>query len=313
MDASFDFLEIARERRCEVVLAAGLDTSEARAYDRFVATAPSHYSQTRAWALAQGAAPLYFLARRGTDVIGAGVVVQSRLGGTLLPFARIEHGPVTACPEDLPEVLAALRQATRARGIVRLSVAPYWTDPYRVQVEELLAEAGFSPRRARPSRTSRLDLSRLDDKRSWSAKHLVKIRQDIGRAARAGATVRPGRPEDVVAIAAASADGGAAAAAANYVLGGSGAMFIAAFEGDLISAIFVTLHNGLATFVRGASAARPLPFSPSVLPMTEAVQWARRSGARAFDMDGMEGESQNFDQPYCRTPTLLVREHRRWF
>jgi hypothetical protein len=322
MDASFDTQDtlsilaavLAGRRPLEVVLTAELNRSEAHAYDQFVATVPSgHYRQTRAWAGTAVHRPLYFLARRGAAVIGAALVQRVRLAGLALPFAQVEHGPVTAYPGDLPDVLAALRQACRGCGIVRLAVTPYWTDPHRPRVEKMLAEAGFIPHRRLPPRTLRLDLAELDDIRSWSSRPLTQIRREIGRAARAGVTVRPGRHDDIAALA--PAEGAAFREAGEYVLGGAGAMFVAAFEGAPIAAVFVTLHNGLATVVGGVSTPRPLPFSPSVLALTEAVQWARRVGARVFDMDGMEDDTAGtrFDQSYCRTQTLLVRPHVRWF
>jgi hypothetical protein len=293
-----------------------LTCAEADAYDQFVATAPSgHYSQTRAWARVavaeRSVEPLFFLVRHGSEVIGTGLALRPVLGGVPLPWARIEHGPVTAMPEDLPEVLASLRQSCLARGILRLSVRPCWTDPHRLVAETLLGGAGFVPQQRVDScltRVKRLDLSTLDDKKSWSASHLVEIRREIGRAAQAGATARPGRHEDLVRLQTMAGLSGAwTEAYGGYFLRPGASMFVSEFQGALVSAIFVTLHKGLATLVQVLSTARPLPFSPTVLAATEAMQWARRMGAQAFEDEGYSGLAS-----YCRTEFLLVGEHVRW-
>jgi hypothetical protein len=310
---------IASFTRRQVVLASELTGAEARAYDQFVATAPSgHYSQTRAWARVIAAErsvePLFFLVRYGDEVIGAGLVLRPVVGGVALPVARIEHGPVTAAPEDLPEVLAALRQSCLGKGILRLAVSPYWTDPDRLAAEAALSNAGFTPRSradGRLARTRRLDLAMLDEKKSWSASNLIQIRQAIGAAARAGVTVRPGQHEDLVALSdLAGLSLTAAAALDEYFLRPGAAMFVSTFQDTLISAVFSIMHKGLATSIRAFTSSRALPFSPSVLAVTEAMQWARRMGARAFEEQG--GSSPEF-AGYCRTEVLLVGEHVRWW
>jgi hypothetical protein len=310
---------IASFTRRQVLLASQLTRAEARAYDQFVATAPSgHYSQTRAWARVVAAErsvePLFFLVRYGDEVIGAGLVLRPVLGGVPLPVARIEHGPVTAAPEDLPEVLTALRQSCLGKGILRLAVAPNWTDPHRLVAEAALSNAGFAPRSradGRLARAKRLDLAMLNEKKSWCASNLIEIRQAIGAAARAGVSVRPGQPEDLVALSDLTGWSlPATAALGGYFFRPGAAMFVSTFRDSLISAVFANIHNGLATSIRAFTSSRALPFSSSVLAVTEAMQWARRMGARAFEEQ--EGSSPGF-AGYCRTEVLLVGEHVRWW
>jgi hypothetical protein len=308
--------------RRRVVLAPALTRAEGLAYDQFVATAPSgHYSQTRAWAqvVAAGKAiePLLFLVRYGCEVVGAGVVLRPVVGGVSLPAAWIAHGPVVAAPADLPEVLLALRQRCLQKGILRLSVMPRWADPERLEVERFLASAGFTAcRRGRLARTKRLDLTALDDIKSWSAKYLEKNRQEIGRAVRAGVMVRPGRREDLRTlrrVANLSSDWDEAIG--DYFSRPDAALFVSEFRGAPISAVFVTLHNGLATASAFASSG-VRPFSPIVLALTEAVQWARRMGALAFEESddcANPNAGVTYDCTYCRAEILLVGEHVRWF
>jgi lipid II:glycine glycyltransferase (peptidoglycan interpeptide bridge formation enzyme) len=99
------------------------------------------------------------------------------------------------------------------------------------------------------------------------------------------------------------------------------AMFVCDFEGTPVSAIFVTLHNGIATYALGASSGRALKVSKTVLPMTEAILWARQAGAHTFDMGGipMAGDHDSkrssiaeFKHSYTRSEAHLVHEHVRW-
>jgi lipid II:glycine glycyltransferase (peptidoglycan interpeptide bridge formation enzyme) len=323
------------------VLASKLTLADGRAYDQFVATAPAgHYTQTRAWARVATAGrpfkPLYFLAHRGGMVVGAGLVLRTRFGVVPLPAAQLERGPVCAKPEDLPEVLAALRYCCLARGILRLSVMPYWTGDGRAKAETVLTAAGFADCQrfsGRHVRTLRFDLTALDAEKPWNASFLSKVRQNIGRASRAGATVRPGRREDLKVFQAMQAsllaqEGKKSPpdtwyeALGDYFLGPGAAMFVCDFEGAPVSVIFITLHNGIATYALGATSGHLLKFPKTVLPMAEAILWARQAGAHTFDMGGvpMKGDPDakrasiaEFKHSYSHTEALLVREHMRWF
>jgi len=320
-------------------LTPALSPANGVAYDQFVATAPAgHYTQTRAWASVAAAGrpfqPLFFLAQRGGAVVGAGLVLQSRLGPFRLPFAQVERGPI-ATLSDMPEVLAALRRVCLARGIVRLSVMPYRSGDEREETEKTLRNERFNDfQRAagRHVRTLRIDLNALDAANPFGGSTLSKVRQNIGRAERAGATVRRGRREDLAAyrtlnqalLAQEGRSGPAAAwyeAIGDYILS-EGAMFVCEHGGKVISAILITRHGGMATYALGASSGDPLKFSKTVLPMTEAILWARAAGAHSFDLGGvpMAGDAEakrisiaEFKYSYSRTEIDLVYEHVRWF
>lgn len=323
------------------VLTPELAPADAWAYDQFVAMGPGvHYSQTRAWAPVAAAGkpfvPLYFLARRKGHPVGAALLLRTRLGGIAMPVAQAERGPVCSA-DDLPDVLQALRRACLGRGIARLSVMPYGAGDARGELEKTLREQGFTDVQrpaGRHVRTLRIDLDALDSHNLFGAPFLSKVRQNIGRAQRAGATGRRGRHEDLAAFrameeAAAAQQGHRPPAPVWYeaigdyfLRGGRGAMFVSEAEGEVISAVFVTLHDGVATYVVGASSTRPLKFSKTVLAMAEALQWARHSGAHTFDMGGipMAGDTDakraaiaEFKFSYSRTAVDLVHEHVRWF
>lgn len=317
-------------------------TFDAEVYDNFVATARGgHYSQTRAWAAVLTAskpfAPSYFLARRDGRVIGAGLLLRTQIGGFLnLPFAQMERGPVCNDPEDLPFVLHALRAHCLRHGILRLSVMPYWTDDGATRVGQILRSQGFVDRQmtnGRHARTLRLNLAALDAREPFAAASLAKVRREIRRAERAGATTRLGGREDLPAFRQMHEEllrlGGKSAppvgwydALAQYFRGNRGSMFVCEYGGRAISAIFVTCHGGVATYIMGASSGEALRLPKMMLPMAEAIAWAKRKGAVVFDfggipmigdLDAKRASIADFKYSFSRKEIALVHEHVRWF
>lgn len=317
-------------------------TADGEVYDNFVATARGgHYSQTRAWAevlvAAKPFAPFYFLARRDGRVIGAGLLLRTQIGGFLnMPVAQMERGPVCAHPEDLPFVLQALRVHCVRHGILRLSVMPYWTGGDKLRVEEILRSQGFVDRQSfngRHARTLRLDLSALDAREPFAGASLAKVRREMRRAERAGASTRLGGRRDLPAFRemheALLRSGGRSMppigwydALAGYFTAGRGAMFVCEHGGRTVSAIFVACHGGVATYIIGASSGEALRFPKMILPMAQAIVWAKQKGADSFDFGGipMVGDHDvkrasiaEFKYSFSHDEVSLAHEHVRWF
>ncbi len=328
--------------RLDTVWSSGLSAADGEAYDSFVATARSgHFSQARPWAkVATAAKPCtarHFLARRDGRVVGAALVLRTRvLGALALPVAQIERGPVCDDPDDMPDVLESLLDQTRRHGILRLSVMPYWTGEAKPRVEEILRQLGFADIQSfggRHARTLRLDLSSLSADNPFAGSALSQVRHEIKRAERAGAIARRGQKWDLNAFREMHEqllrlEGKRPPAApwyealAEYFLTERGAMFVCEHQGKVIAAIFVARHGPLATYVLGASSGDELRFPKMVLPMAHAIIWAKETGVRYFDLGGltMEGDVDakrasivQFKRSFSRTEIDLVHEHVRWF
>ena len=328
----------------ETVWSAQLSAADGEAYDEFVdAARGGHFSQTRAWAKVATAGrpftPSFFLARRNGHVAGAALVLRSRLWNTLaLPFAQIERGPVSDDPEHLPAVLRVLREQALRRGIVRFSVMPCWIGESKKRAEQLLKQNGYADRQSfggRHVRSLLLDLTNMSDNNLFAGRALFKVRQNIGRAERAGATARQGQKRDLAAYRTmheqllrleGKQPPGVAwyNALAGYFLPpqGRGSMFVCEYQKKIVSAIFVALHGMRATYVMGASSGQPLRFPKMILPMAAAIAWAKRAGAKIFDLGGipMEGDTDTkrasiaeFKRSFSRTEVAFPHEHVRWF
>jgi lipid II:glycine glycyltransferase (peptidoglycan interpeptide bridge formation enzyme) len=330
--------------RLDTVWSSELSAADGEAYDSFVATARgSHYSQTRSWAkVATAAKPFvarYFLARRDGQVVGAALILRTQaLGVAALPFAQAERGPVCDDLEDVPDVLEALLGQARRHGILRLSVMPYWSGDAKSRAERILKQHGFVDRQSfggRHARTLRLDLAPLPADEPFAGSALSQVRQNIRRAARAGAIARHGQKRDLIAFRdlheqLLRRDGKRTPATAwyeaiaEYFLSSDeqGAMFVCEHQGNVVAAIFVARHGALATYAMGVSSGDDLRFPKMVLPMASAIAWAGQNGVESFDLGGipMEGDLDakrasiaEFKRSFSRSEIALVHEHVRWF
>ena len=326
----------------DTVWSSELSATDGEAYDGFVATARgSHYSQTRSWAkVATAARPFvarYFLVRRNGRVVGAALILRTRAFGALaLPFAQIERGPVCDDPENMPDVLEALRDQARRRGILRLSVMPYWAGEAKPRVEKILRQHGFADVQSfggRHASSLRLDLASLPADEPFASSALSQVRQNIRRAERAGATARRGQKQDLDAFRdmherLLRLEGKRPPAAAWYealaenFLSERGAMFVCEHLNKVIAAIFLARHGPLATYVMGASSGDELRFPKMVQPMASAIAWARENGVESIDLGGipMAGDMDakrasiaEFKRSFSRTEIAFTHEHVRWF
>lgn len=328
--------------KLEALWSSELSEVDAEAYDRLVATAAGgHYSQTRAWAKVAAASrpctPVYFLARRNGEPVGAALVLRSHIG-VPLPIAKVERGPVCNDPADMEAVLRALLRQSHRHGIARLSVMPYWSGDPIAPVNAALQACGFSDVQTVTGshvRTLRLDLATLGQGEAFAGSDFTKLRKELRRAERAGAVARRGSKADLAAYrnmleTRQKADGKACPPESHYrtldefFLSGDerSALFIAEFEGEAVSAVFATVFGPRTYFVAGASSGRDLVFSKMVQPMAAAVVWAKQQGSAEFDFGGMPmaGDTDPkrnaiamFKRSFSRNEIDLVHEHVRWF
>jgi len=330
--------------RLDTVWSSELSAADAEAYDSFVATARGgHYSQARSWAkvatAAKPAVARYFLARRDGCVVGAALILRTQaLGAVALPFAQVERGPVCDDPEHMPDVLEALLDQAHRHGILRLSVMPYWADDTKQRIELALKDRRFSDVQSNAGshvRALRLDLSSISADAPFSGTEFTKLRKELRRSERAGATSRRGGEEDLDKFRGMleqrlRSEGRHTPTKAyydalkDYFLSRDNqrAMFVGEIDGEAVSAIFVTRHGPVAAYAAGVSSARELSFSKMIQPMSTAVLWAKEQGNTAFDFGGMPmpGDTDPkrasialFKRSFSRTEIALVHEHARWF
>lgn len=317
-----------------------LAPEDQRDFDAFVERAgAASYAQSRAFAelLTAGRAftVRYFLARRGTQLVGAAQVLRAKLPGPLnlpAPAVVIERGPVTANIHDLPVVLKALGRQLRRRGVFHAQIMPYWAGADVHAVEGLLAEAGYvlsqKPDGAHAC-TLRIALSGSQDPLAGSA--LSKLRSMLRQCERANVQTRPGSAADVPKLRALhdqmmrAQNMGTKApqyfdALAATLQSGHAHLFVSEQDGALLAAAYITVFGGQATYVLGASGAQNVPFSKMAPAVAAAVRFAAAQELRVFDLggvpiDGDEDPRRNsialFKFHFAKERVPLVREHRR--
>ncbi len=332
----------------DTVLRARLSPKEERDYDAFVAAASDGgFAQLRDYAdLATSDRPFraeYFLARErgrsGGAVVGAALVLRSRLGVAPLPFAQVERGPVVGVPSRLGEVLVALRRALLLRGVVRLSVMPYWSGAERAHVEATLARLGFravDDDAGAHVRSVRMPLVGTEAEVLGGSGRKT-LRYELKQAAKAGVVSARARGEEARAFVALSRETmgaqGRAEAAKGDAFGLALARVTARSErvacfvsrdgasGRALGAVVVARTNRRLTLLLGATSTERRPFSKMSPPLLEAIRWARGHGALELDLGGVPREGDTdakraaiaaFKHGFTKDTIDLVREHVRW-
>jgi len=321
-----------------------LRAADAEDYDRFVERAEGgHYAQARWWApiACSTRRPFrssFVLARDpGGRVVGAAHLLRPQVGGVPLPVALIERGPVVEAPERLPALLAELAGAARRRGILHLSISPYWDGERARDLERVLAGLGWRSRQTAAGAhavTLRLATSCANDEGAlFAGAAFASLRRKINAAEKAGARARRGGAADLPALARLHGElmGGQglrrkpaawleAVAAAGLDDGGRLALFITEHEGTPVAAALMVRHGRLVTYAVGASDPRPSKLSKMVPSFVAAIRWCRELGCD-FDLGGvpMAGDDDpkrtsiaQFKRDFSQTRVELLGLHTRW-
>jgi lipid II:glycine glycyltransferase (peptidoglycan interpeptide bridge formation enzyme) len=319
---------------------SSLGRDDGDAYDAFVASSPGgHPAQTRAWADVVRSGRLlstrFVTVEDGTRLVGAALLVRTRIAGIPAPWASIDRGPVVDDPEHLGPCLCAIGASARAHGVLHLAAMPYWADSRAEQAEAQLARLGYrdAQRADGPhARTLRVALAGGEDA-LLAGPSMGQARWRLGQATKAGAVARRGVSTDWHRLQVLHSDlmrsqrmhprGPAwwTALEAHLRDEGRGALFVCEHQGRVVSACVVLRHGALATYAWGASVLDPLPFTKAVPALALAMRWAQRGGCSTFDLGGvpLEGDQDpkraaiaTLKYDFARQPVRLVRLHARW-
>ncbi len=282
--------------------------AEGAEYDNFIRNSPSgHYTQSRTWvkvvASSGWARPYFFLAKREARVIGAGILWQPLLVGKLpLPIAYMERGPVVDNLSDLSPVVHSVQIQARRRGILRISLMPYWSGSDAQDAEHILKKLGFRNVQSDSGRhicSLRMDLTN-QSVINLDGQPLAKLRAKVSRALRAGVTSRRGTFKDMETFQQLHRCMQSRerhrilpdrwyAGLAEFIKTNdrTSAMFVCEYEERVVSAIVIICQGSIATYAIGASTRMPFRFSKMACAFVEAIRWAAEEGMTTFDLGGM--------------------------
>jgi lipid II:glycine glycyltransferase (peptidoglycan interpeptide bridge formation enzyme) len=202
----------------------------------------------------------------------------------------VSRGPAISPPgheEVTTKLIDALHQEARARGAVFLKIEPNSADA------DLLPALGFlpSPHTVQPRVTLVLDLNQ--DLETLMDRQLEKTRYNIRLAAKKGVTVRIGHRGDIEAFSSLMKETGTrngfqVRTAAYYrdafdLLGDRAELLVAEHDGDLLSAMLLTMFNGEATYLFGGSTSYKRNLMASHLIQWEAIKRAKERGMKCYD------------------------------
>jgi len=321
------------------VLRTHLSPDDGVAYDTFVARARgASYAQLRDYAaLATGGRPFgasFFLARDGSEPVGAALVLRSRLGVVPLPFVQVERGPVVDDPGRLGEVVAALRRALLRRGVARLVVMPQADDV--AHAERALAALGFQPDddpAGAHVRTLRMPIDAPNEGDVYAGSHRKTLRYELKHAKKLGVVTERARGEATAPFVALVAEtmgaqgkpGKSKAFARALAEATASSERVACFlsrDGERVLGGVVVVRTDLRVhLVHGATSLAKRPFSKMGPPLEGAIAWARGHGVptldlggipRAGDTDPKRAAIADFKFGFSKDVVDLVREHRRW-
>jgi hypothetical protein len=264
-------------------------------------------------------------------------VQRARLGPLALPAAIVERGPIVKSPENLEQILPLLIAELRSRAVARIAVMPYFAGDQSEIAEKILRQLRFRSTQ-KPGgahvRTLRVDLENKKVDALFSGGERESLRRKLREAEKAGAVVRRGNGGDVRSLQQLhdrmmlaqgkrnKAPDYFRALARFIETEDAGALFVADHEQTAIAALVAIAHGPIATFVIGASTQSALPFSKMASAMAEAIRWAHARGCESFDLGGIPAQNDadpkrasiaQFKFDFAKTPTLLAREHARWF
>jgi peptidoglycan pentaglycine glycine transferase (the first glycine) len=260
-------------------------------WDQYVALSrDGHLLQTHAWGELKDRYGwrVQRLVVKSGEAVGAAQVLWRRTPvGTMGYVAR---GPAVSLPGHegvARELFEALHNESRARGAVFLKVEPNSAEP------GLLPSLGFlpSPQTVQPRVTLMLDLTQ--DLDTLMKRQLDKTRYNIKLSARKGVTVRRGDKSDAEAFSSLMKETGTrngfpVRSAAYYrdsleLLGDKAELLLAEHEGDLLSGMLLTMFNGEAIYLFGASSSHKRNLMASHLIQWEAIKRAKERGMKQYD------------------------------
>ena len=281
------------------------DAADAPEWDDFLAVVPGgHHVQSSLWGRVKATvgwqAVRVLVQREEHLVAGAQMLVrQLPLGGAV---GYVPKGPL--CPADDPALLelvvTELHRVARARRVRFLILQP--PDNGEAFSHRLQAR-GFRPSsfEAFPTATVLVDLSQ--DEETLLANMKSKTRYNIRLGLRKGMTARLGSVEEMAAFYAILRSTGerqdfSVNEEAYYlqtarIFGERDhfKLFVAEYEGEIVSAMFAIAFGDTVLFKRGGWSGKQGARRPNEVMHWTAIQWAKAAGYRYYNFEGIDPEA----------------------
>jgi lipid II:glycine glycyltransferase (peptidoglycan interpeptide bridge formation enzyme) len=253
-------------------------------------------------------------AMEGNRPLFAALVEKSRLPGTPYHYGYVHRGPVMDDIDQAVTMWPAFERLMQKEGICATTIKPQWEQNAATALVDFLKFRGYATATDNQSHANTLciDLERSTDE--IFRKDLNSMRRGrIRKAIKLGIRTERVRSDAEMAafweIYRTMCD-------RKGIKYWSSEMFrriyrysqqhpdnciclIGWLNGDLIGGLIVLKHGRMAEFTKGGSTSKPMAGVPKTeLLHWEAIQWAKRTGARFYDLGGITPGAEKGSQEY---------------
>jgi peptidoglycan pentaglycine glycine transferase (the first glycine) len=292
-------------------VARWIDKSEHTRFNAFLAKAPKgHVLQSWEWGEIKsrtGWIPWRLIIEENKEIVAAASILERKIPVVGIPIFYVSRGPVVDWKNVklLDLVLAEIRKLAKSHGAVFLKIDPDVPSSDK-ELEHYLRSKGFISAESgkgfegvQPKYVFRLDIS--PDEETLLANMQQKTRYNIRLATKKGVTIRRGAREDLpefyrVLKETTERDHFLVRAYSYYedlydslIPIGLGELFIAEYEGNIISGTLAFVIGDKAWYIYGASSNAHRNVMPNYLIQWEMIRWAKSLGCTLYDFRGVPG------------------------
>lgn len=271
-------------------------------WDDFIGSTPhGSHLQTEGWARVQearGWRPFGLVVTSGDEVVSQAMVVMRsiRAFGNI---AYVAGGPLVAAP-GLRARQASIESLTGFARAERVRLLVVGAPPEEPDTMVALLDRGFGPTHITITLPATVKLDLQPDEDDLLSGMKSKMRYNVRKALRSGATVRQGTSADVPTLhcligATASRQGFVVPPLAHFqamhdilAVQDQARLFIAELEGVPVAAILAVTWGDTVVYKRGGWSGEASEHRPNELLHWTAIRWAKDNGYRWYDFDGID-------------------------
>jgi len=292
-------------------IARWIDKSEQTRFNAFLAKDPKgHVLQSWEWGEIKsrtGWIPWRLVIEENNEIVALATILERKIPVVGTPIFYASRGPVVDRNNVklLDLVLAEIRKLAKTRGAIFLKIDPDVPSSEKGLEQYLLtkgfqsAESGKGFEGVQPKYVFRLDITPDED--TLLANMQQKTRYNIRLAVKKGVKVRRGTREDLpefyrVLKETTERDHFLVRAYSYYedlydslVPAGMGELFVAEYEGEIISGTLAFVIGDKAWYIYGASSNAHRNVMPNYLIQWEMIRWAKSLGCTLYDFRGVPG------------------------
>ncbi|ADY57561.1 Methicillin resistance protein [Syntrophobotulus glycolicus DSM 8271] len=289
-----------------------LEENEKQIFNHFINVHPKgHSMQLWEWGAIKGRTgwqPWRMILEEDGKIIAAATVLERKLPLIGIPIFYCPRGPVVDFhdQEKVDAVLASIQDLAKKRKAILLKIDPDIAAADKELEKYFLThnfhrlDAGKNFEGVQPRFVFRLDIS--PDEECLLANMQQKTRYNIRLAEKKGVVIRTGTRQELpkfyeVLKETTERDHFLVRAYSYFedlydtlVPAGFGQLFVAEYEGEIISGTFAFLTGQKAWYIYGASSNAHRKVMPNYLIQWEMIRWAKKMGCTLYDFRGVSGD-----------------------